>query len=120
VIRATVKVSVVVSALGSAAANRGRFGAADLGTADIGTEYIGTENIGTENMGGAMTSAGSDAPADRAPLGLDPRLWEVLACPCPAHGDLRANEANSTLTCTVCAAVFRVEDGIPIMLLDED
>lgn len=67
-----------------------------------------------------MTSAGSDAPADRAPLGLDPRLWEVLACPCPAHGDLRADEANSTLTCTVCAAVFRVEDGIPIMLLDED
>lgn len=114
-IRATVKVSVVVSVLGSAAANRGRFGTADLGAADIGTE-----NIGTENMGGAMTSAGSDAPADQAPLGLDPRLWEVLACPCPAHGDLRADEANSTLTCTVCAAVFRVEDGIPIMLLDED
>ena len=56
---------------------------------------------------------------DRGPLGLDLRLWEVLACPCPAHGDLVADEVASTLTCTVCGSTFRVEDGIPIMLLPE-
>ncbi|MBU6243857.1 MAG: hypothetical protein KGP12_01450 [Actinomycetales bacterium] len=56
-------------------------------------------------------------PAPRGPLGLDPRLWEILVCPCPAHGDLLPDEANSTLTCTVCGSVFGVEDGIPVMLL---
>jgi uncharacterized protein YbaR (Trm112 family) len=54
-----------------------------------------------------------------APLGLDPRLWEVLACPCPAHGDLIPDEGASTLTGTCCGAVFVVEDGIPVMLLAE-
>ena len=62
-----------------------------------------------------MTHDGKPAP--RAPLGLDPRLWEILVCPCPAHGDLLADEAAATLTCSVCGAVFRVEDGIPVMLL---
>lgn len=61
-----------------------------------------------------------NASAERGPLGLDPRLWEVLACPCPAHGDLIPDEQASTLTCAVCSSVFRVEDGIPIMLLTED
>jgi len=61
----------------------------------------------------------STAVPERGPLGLDPRLWEVLACPCPAHGDLVADEAASTLTCKVCGSTFRVEDGIPIMLLPE-
>lgn len=61
----------------------------------------------------------TNASQTPAPLGLDPRLWEVLACPCPAHGSLTADEVTSTLTCTVCGASFRVEDGIPVMLLDQ-
>jgi len=54
-----------------------------------------------------------------APLGLDPALWQVLACPCDAHGQLLADEAAATLTCAVCGSVFPVRDGIPVMLLDE-
>jgi uncharacterized protein YbaR (Trm112 family) len=54
-----------------------------------------------------------------APLGLDPALWAVLACPCEAHGDLVADESAKTLTCAICAAVFPVRDGIPVMLMDE-
>ena len=56
-------------------------------------------------------------PSARGPLGLDARLWEVLACPCPAHADLTPDEAACTLTCAACGSVFRVEDGIPEMLL---
>lgn len=54
-----------------------------------------------------------------APLGLDPALWAILACPCAAHGDLIADEKAKTLTCTVCGAAFPVRDGIAVMLMDE-
>ncbi|MDO8732813.1 MAG: Trm112 family protein [Actinomycetota bacterium] len=54
-----------------------------------------------------------------APLGLDTALWQVLACPCDAHGELTANEQSRTLTCVVCGLAFPVRDGIPVMLLDE-
>lgn len=54
-----------------------------------------------------------------APLGLDPALWQVLACPCDAHGALSADESAHTLTCKVCGLVFPVRDGIPVMLIDE-
>lgn len=54
-----------------------------------------------------------------APLGLDPALWQVLACPCDAHGALAADEQARTLTCAACGAAFPVRDGIPVMLLDE-
>jgi len=54
-----------------------------------------------------------------APLGLDPALWQVLACPCEAHGALLADEQAATLTCVECGRAFPVRDGIPVMLLDE-
>ncbi len=54
-----------------------------------------------------------------APLGLDPALWQVLACPCDAHGSLSADEAAGTLTCSACGLAFPVRDGIPVMLIDE-
>ena len=54
-----------------------------------------------------------------APLGLDPALWQVLACPCDAHGDLVADEVAHTLTCIACGLVFPVRAGIPVMLIDE-
>lgn len=49
------------------------------------------------------------------PLGLDPRLWDLLVCPGPDHGALKAE--GDEIVCTVCASRFRVEDGIPVMLL---
>nr|WP_200173022.1 Trm112 family protein [Tomitella cavernea] len=54
---------------------------------------------------------------------LDPVLAEVLACPAPDHGALRAGTPQDpdadVLTCTVCGRMYPVVDGIPVMLLDE-
>lgn len=50
-------------------------------------------------------------------MDLDPRLLELLACPCPAHADLDLVEGG--LQCQLCRSVFPVRDGIPVMLLDE-
>ena len=56
-------------------------------------------------------------------LGLDPQLMEILACPCPDHGTLRAGTAADpeadALTCVVCGRSFPVMEGIPVMLLTE-
>jgi uncharacterized protein YbaR (Trm112 family) len=54
---------------------------------------------------------------------LDPRLMEILACPCPSHGKLRNGTATDpeadALTCAVCGRSFPVTDGIPVLLLTE-
>jgi hypothetical protein len=50
---------------------------------------------------------------------LDPELLAILACPCEAHGALEYDESASELACTVCDRVYRVEDGIPVLLLDQ-
>jgi hypothetical protein len=49
-------------------------------------------------------------------MGLDPSLLEVLACPqCKTAVKL----AGERLVCGRCGRRYRVEDGIPIMLLEE-
>ncbi|GAB3296280.1 Trm112 family protein [Parasphingorhabdus pacifica] len=54
---------------------------------------------------------------------LEPRLLEILACPCPEHGALRPGSTDEPqadwLTCTVCGRSFPVRDGIPVLLLEE-
>jgi uncharacterized protein YbaR (Trm112 family) len=50
---------------------------------------------------------------------LDPDLLVILACPCDAHGALEYDQPADELACTVCDRVYRVEDGIPVLLLDE-
>lgn len=52
-------------------------------------------------------------------LGLSPHLWDVLACPCPKHAKVQADEETNEIVCTECATRFPVRDGIPVMLLDE-
>ena len=54
-----------------------------------------------------------------APLGIPADLWDVLACPCPAHAPVEADEARGVIVCTSCGRAFEVRDGIPVMLLDE-
>lgn len=54
-----------------------------------------------------------------SPLGLSPHLWDVLACPCPQHAAVEADEGTGEIVCTACATRFPVRDGIPVMLLDE-
>ncbi|MEU7529761.1 Trm112 family protein [Saccharothrix sp. NPDC042600] len=54
---------------------------------------------------------------------LDPRLLEILACPCPEHAPLKPGTAADPqadfLTCTSCGRSFPVREGIPVLLLDE-
>jgi uncharacterized protein YbaR (Trm112 family) len=50
-------------------------------------------------------------------VSVDPELLELLACPSDDHAPLR--EECEALVCTYCASRFPVEDGIPVLLLDE-
>ncbi|GIG65717.1 Trm112 family protein [Phytomonospora endophytica] len=50
---------------------------------------------------------------------LDAKLLEVLACPDEHHAPLTYDADAQTLTCTECARVFPIRDGIPVLLLDE-
>ena len=52
-------------------------------------------------------------------LGIPAELWDLLACPCPAHASVEADQASGRVVCTQCRTSFEVRDGIPVMLLDE-
>lgn len=50
---------------------------------------------------------------------LDQRLLEILACPaCKGPLEYRT-EPSEVLVCRACRLVYRVEEDIPIMLIDE-
>jgi uncharacterized protein YbaR (Trm112 family) len=49
-------------------------------------------------------------------MSVDPALLEILACPkCKARVEL----TEERLVCVKCGLRYRVENGIPIMLIDE-
>jgi uncharacterized protein YbaR (Trm112 family) len=52
---------------------------------------------------------------------LDADLLEILACPSDDHAPLREEQraGRDVLVCTFCAASYPIEDGIPVLLLDE-
>jgi len=49
---------------------------------------------------------------------LDEKLLEILACP-KCKGDLEYDRDNEKLICHSCRLAYRIEDGIPIMLIEE-
>ena len=49
---------------------------------------------------------------------IDKQLLEILACP-KCKGDLVLEEDKSALICTACKLKYRIEDDIPVMLIDE-
>lgn len=49
---------------------------------------------------------------------LDPRLLEILVCP-KCRGELEYAEAERELRCPACRLAYRVEDDIPVLLIDE-
>ncbi len=51
-------------------------------------------------------------------MALDPLLLEILACP-KCKGELEYKEADNQLVCHACKLVYRIEDDIPVMLIDE-
>ena len=53
-------------------------------------------------------------------MAISPELLEILVCP-KCKGDLehKVEGDNESLICHSCKLVYRVEDDIPIMLIDE-
>ena len=51
-------------------------------------------------------------------MSLDPKLLEILVCP-KCRGELEYREAEQRLLCGACRLQYRVEDDIPVMLIDE-
>jgi uncharacterized protein YbaR (Trm112 family) len=49
---------------------------------------------------------------------LSDKLLEILACP-KCKGDLNYDRDNNRLICENCRLRYRIEDDIPIMLIDE-
>ncbi|HJX16053.1 MAG TPA: Trm112 family protein [Candidatus Deferrimicrobiaceae bacterium] len=49
---------------------------------------------------------------------MDEELLEILACP-KCKGVLRLTPEESELLCEVCRLSYRIDDGIPILLIDE-
>lgn len=49
---------------------------------------------------------------------LSPELLEILVCP-KCHGELEYRPEPESLICHACRLVYPVEDGIPVMLIDE-
>jgi hypothetical protein len=49
---------------------------------------------------------------------LDDKLLEILACP-KCKGDLEYDTKNEKLICHKCKLAYRIEDDIPIMLIEE-
>lgn len=54
-------------------------------------------------------------------MSIDADLLELLACPSDDHAPLREEQRDgaAVLVCTHCATSYPVEDGIPVLLMDE-
>ncbi len=53
---------------------------------------------------------------------LDPELLRILVCPkCKGELEVKRDDegAEKTLDCGVCSLAYPVEDGIPVMLIEE-
>lgn len=51
-------------------------------------------------------------------MSLDPKLLDILVCP-KCRGELEYREAELSLLCPACRLRYRIEDDIPVMLIDE-
>ncbi len=51
-------------------------------------------------------------------MALDPALLEILVCP-NCRGELEYLEEEDRLRCEACRLAYRIEDDIPILLIDE-
>jgi len=49
---------------------------------------------------------------------IDKELLDILACPV-CKGSLEYEQKKKKLICRSCKLAFRIEDGIPVMLVDE-
>jgi uncharacterized protein len=54
-------------------------------------------------------------------MAIDTALLGMLACPSSDHAPLREEQraGADVLVCTTCESSYPIEDGIPVLLLDE-
>lgn len=52
---------------------------------------------------------------------FDKKLLSLLACPaCEKRPPLNLDEKEENLICAMCAHVYKIQDGIPILLVEEE
>jgi uncharacterized protein YbaR (Trm112 family) len=51
-------------------------------------------------------------------MAISKDLLAILACP-KCKGDIRLNESGTGLICDACKLLYRIENDIPVMLIDE-
>jgi uncharacterized protein YbaR (Trm112 family) len=51
-------------------------------------------------------------------MALSKDLLKILVCP-KCKGEVALSASGDSLSCQVCALSFRIEDDIPVMLIDE-
>jgi uncharacterized protein len=51
-------------------------------------------------------------------MAIAAELKEILACP-KCKGELEFREDRQEIVCKACKLVYRIEDDIPVMLVDE-
>ncbi|MBS2025102.1 MAG: Trm112 family protein [Deltaproteobacteria bacterium] len=51
-------------------------------------------------------------------MAIAPELKEILACP-QCKGELEFKEAESRILCRACKLQYRIEEDIPVMLIEE-
>jgi uncharacterized protein YbaR (Trm112 family) len=50
---------------------------------------------------------------------LNNELLKIICCPVD-HGDLIYSVEKNILTCKICNKIYKIENDIPIMLVDEN
>jgi len=51
-------------------------------------------------------------------MSIDKELLDILACP-KCKGDVVLTEGGDGLVCRACKLLYEIQDGIPVMLIDE-
>ncbi|HYC24064.1 MAG TPA: Trm112 family protein [Candidatus Bathyarchaeia archaeon] len=51
-------------------------------------------------------------------MAISPDLLEILVCP-KCKGEIELSAAQDALSCNACRLRYRIEDDIPVMLIDE-
>jgi len=51
-------------------------------------------------------------------MAIDKELLDILACP-KCKGAIHLNDEQDGLICENCRLIYRIEDDIPVMLIDE-
>ena len=51
-------------------------------------------------------------------MAVSQELLDILACP-KCKGDVILTETGNGLVCNACKLLYEIQDGIPVMLIDE-